>query len=130
MTDEKQGGNAPQFDPRAQQNLADRFFPGPTRQMSAQNRKYIEELIKSRTEARHQRGDDKRQQPTQDTSDLSAKLDEQTELLKAILASNVDSQTDARSTAQNSRTFAWAGTAIAILTLVATIISIIAVIQH
>jgi uncharacterized membrane protein YidH (DUF202 family) len=49
--------------------------------------------------------------------------------LRAILASSVDTQTDARSTAQNSRTFAWAGTAIALLTLIATVISLVAAIQ-
>jgi hypothetical protein len=68
--------------------------------------------------------------PTPDESvDLSEKLEQQNELLRAILASTVDTQADARSTAQNSRTFAWAGTAIALLTLIATIISIVAAVQ-
>ena len=57
---------------------------------------------------------------------LRETLDQQNELLRAILATSVDSQEDARSTAQNSRTFAWAGTAIALLTLIATVVSIIA----
>ena len=62
-------------------------------------------------------------------ADVSEKLDQQNELLRAILASTVDTQADARSTAQNSRTFAWAGTAIALLTLIATVISIVAAVQ-
>ena len=56
-------------------------------------------------------------------------LEHQNELLQAILASTVDTQTDARATAQNSRTFAWAGTAIALLTLVATVIALVAAVQ-
>jgi hypothetical protein len=73
------------------------------------------------------------QEPTPSTPDelaeVSEKLDQQNELLRAILASTVDTQADARSTAQNSRTFAWAGTAIALLTLIATVISIVAAVQ-
>jgi hypothetical protein len=61
-----------------------------------------------------------------DIAQLRETLEQQNELLRAILASSVDSQEDARSTAQNSRTFAWAGTAIALLTLIATVVSIIA----
>jgi hypothetical protein len=62
-------------------------------------------------------------------AEVSEKLEQQNELLRAILASTVDTQADARSTAQNSRTFAWAGTAIALLTLIATVISIVAAVQ-
>jgi len=58
--------------------------------------------------------------------ELREAIDQQNELLRALLASSVDTQEDARSTAQNSRTFAWAGTAIALLTLIATVVSIIA----
>ena len=61
-----------------------------------------------------------------DAAQLREKLEQQNELLRAILASSVDAQEDARSTAQNSRTFAWAGTAIALLTLIATVIAIVA----
>jgi hypothetical protein len=61
-----------------------------------------------------------------DAAQLRETLDQQNELLRAILASSVDAQEDARSTAQNSRTFAWAGTAIALLTLIATVIAIVA----
>ena len=57
---------------------------------------------------------------------MREKLEQQNELLRAILASSVDAQEDARSTAQNSRTFAWAGAAIALLTLIATVIAIVA----
>jgi hypothetical protein len=66
---------------------------------------------------------------TEEPTKTADKLDEQTELLRAILASTVDTQEDARATAQNSRTFAWAGTAIALLTLIATVISIVAAIR-
>jgi uncharacterized membrane protein YidH (DUF202 family) len=61
-----------------------------------------------------------------DIAQLRDTFEQQNELMRAILASLVDTQEDARSTAQNSRTFAWAGTAIALLTLIATVISIVA----
>jgi hypothetical protein len=64
-----------------------------------------------------------------DAAQLRDKLEQQNELLRAILASSVDAQEDARSTAQNSRTFAWAGTAIALLTLIATVIAIVAAVR-
>jgi hypothetical protein len=64
-----------------------------------------------------------------DIAQLQEALNKQNELLQAILSTQVDTQADARSTAQNSRTFAWAGSVIAILTLVATVISIVAAIQ-
>jgi hypothetical protein len=64
-----------------------------------------------------------------DIAQVRDKLEEQNELLRAILASNVDTQEDARATAQNSRTFAWAGTAIALLTLVATVIAVVAAVR-
>ena len=66
---------------------------------------------------------------TEDLDRVRETLETQNELLQAILQSSVDTQTDARSTAQNSRTFAWAGTAIALLTLVATMISVLAAIR-
>lgn len=65
----------------------------------------------------------------EDLAKVQESLEQQNELLRAILASSVDTQADARSTAQNSRTFAWAGTAIALLTLIATVISIVAAVQ-
>ncbi len=64
-----------------------------------------------------------------DLAQLHDSIEAQNELLRAILASTVDTQTDARSTAQNSRTFAWAGTAIALLTLIATVISVVAAVR-
>jgi hypothetical protein len=64
-----------------------------------------------------------------DLAELSEKLEQQNELLRALLASSIDTQSDARSTAQNSRTFAWAGTVIALLTLIATVISIVAAVK-
>jgi hypothetical protein len=154
-------------DPRAQQrNLAERLFPGPSREMSEQVARRIQDLLepldeegraKLREEWRArrkagERGGHPRRPATglpkdpapatlapaipvpasveaPDDSELHGLLDQQNELLRAILASSVDTQTDARATAQNSRTFAWAGTAIALLTLIATVISIIAVVQ-
>ncbi|HEY1530688.1 MAG TPA: hypothetical protein VGF80_07730 [Galbitalea sp.] len=152
-------------DPRAyQRNLAERLFPGPSRQMSEQFAKHVENLltegnnedaIKAWRERREQRSESNRTRrksggvpvtpgspaveapkadaPAAVTADdfalLTEKLDQQNDLLKAILESQVDTQTDARSTAQNSRTFAWAGTAIGLLTLVATVIAVVEAIQ-
>jgi uncharacterized membrane protein YidH (DUF202 family) len=65
----------------------------------------------------------------EDIATVRDALEQQNELLRAILASTVDTQADARSTAQNSRTFAWAGTAIALLTLIATVISVVAAVR-
>lgn len=64
-----------------------------------------------------------------DVAQVRDALDKQNELLQAILSTSLDAQTDARATAQNSRTFAWAGTAIAVLTLIATVISIVAAVR-
>jgi hypothetical protein len=110
----------------SRQNFVDRLFPGPSNEMSRQNSEHVQRLLKSRG--------DQPQSPmvakvSQEAAHARDTLDEQTELLKAILASSVDSQKDARSTAQNSRTFAWASTIIALLTCVATVISVIAVVQ-
>lgn len=63
-----------------------------------------------------------------DVAQLCETVEQQNELLRPILASSVDSREDARSTAQYPRAFAWAGTAIAVLTLIATVISIVAVV--
>jgi hypothetical protein len=152
--------STPNLDPRYQQrNFAERLFPGPSRQMTEQFAKHVEDLLKEggndealrawrdrqaakrsgTSGSRGKRGTAQApnppaiEEPTADVPDdlaqLSEKLDQQSELLKAILASTVDTQADARSTAQNSRTFAWAGTAIALLTLIATVISVIAAVQ-
>ena len=67
--------------------------------------------------------------PPPTTDEVRDKLEEQNDLLRAILASTVDTQEDARATAQNSRTFAWAGTAIALLTLIATVIAVVAAVR-
>jgi hypothetical protein len=142
-----------------QRNLAERLFPGPSPLMSEQVAKRIEGLIsesgndaalrawrerrdrKASSGAASRRAAAERgassppgiEAPAVPASDefaeVSEKLEQQNELLRAILASSVDTQTDARSTAQNSRTFAWAGTAIALLTLIATVISIVAAIR-
>ncbi|HEX4402556.1 MAG TPA: hypothetical protein VHZ98_14635 [Galbitalea sp.] len=128
-------------DPRySQRNFASRLFPGPSQEMSRQFRQQIEGLLKPETDnvQRRSRGAVDSRSSTaeplnvatpEDIAQVRDKLDEQNELLRAILASTVDTQTDARSTAQNSRTFAWAGTAIALLTLIATVLSIVAAIN-
>jgi hypothetical protein len=124
-------------DPRTQPpNFAERLFPGPSPVMSRQVRERIDGLIKERsrsarpTSGGRTPGSDRSPGATAaDVTQLHESLDQQNELLRAILASSVDTQADARATAQNSRTFAWAGTVIALFTLIATVISIIAVIQ-
>jgi hypothetical protein len=143
----------------AQRNFAERLFPGPSPQMSEKVAKRIEGLIRDGgNEVAVQAWRERRNRQASgdpdsgrkragrgastppavdapaisspdDFAELSEKLEQQNELLRAILASSVDTQTDARSTAQNSRTFAWAGTAIALLTLIATVISIVAAIR-
>jgi hypothetical protein len=109
-------------------NLASRLFPGPTPVMSDQIARRIEGLLvpDSDTAPVARPG---RNAPPPATNEIRDKLEEQNDLLRAILASTVDTQEDARATAQNSRTFAWAGTAIALLTLIATVISVVAAIQ-
>jgi hypothetical protein len=143
-------------DPRfAQRNLANRLFPGPTRGMSRQRTDHIGRLLRPLDSSTpptawpdrpaRTRAPDDGSRPAQaapgelsppaapaspgtadDAAQLRETLEQQNELLRAILASSVDAQDDARSTAQNSRTFAWAGTAIALLTLIATVIAIVA----
>jgi hypothetical protein len=137
-------------DPRyGQRNLANRLFPGPTGPMSRQRTDHIDRLVRRLDSSTPPTAWADRQARTRISSDgtrpaqtapgkaspaatpddiaqLRDTLEQQNELLRAILASSVDSQEDARSTAQNSRTFAWAGTAIALLTLIATVVSIIA----
>jgi|SRR5579859_2010718 len=140
-------------DPRySQRNLNRRLFPGPSAVMSRQRTEHIDRLLRpldtstppitrAGRQARTQIPDDG-SQPAQaaagnlspaatadEVAQLRQALEQQNELLRAILASSVDSQEDARSTAQNSRTFAWAGTAIALLTLIATVVSIIAAVM-
>jgi hypothetical protein len=119
-----------------QPNFAERLFPGPSPVMSREVRARIEGLIKERSRSARPTttgrtpGVDRSPGATAaDVTQLHDSLDQQNELLRAILASSVDTQADARATAQNSRTFAWAGTVIALFTLIATVISIIAVIQ-
>src|ERR1700761_8963520 len=141
------------MDPRYQRNFAERLFPGPAKPMSDQVQRRIEGLLKAldanqQGQLRRDRRDSEGKKPVEgrsprqpglpeaepaqpaatpeDIAQLHDSLNQQTELLRAILASQVDTQNDARSTAQNSRTFAWAGTAIALLTLIATVLSILA----
>jgi uncharacterized protein involved in copper resistance len=109
--------------------------------MSHQRTEHLEELLKPLADGRQPNACRNRRPrspasaaPTSDAPDVAASddaaavretLEQQNELLRAILASTIDTQTDARATAQNSRTFAWAGTAIALLTLVATVILLV-----
>jgi hypothetical protein len=115
-------------------NLAERLFPGPTNPMSKQAADHVQRLIRTRggqpdalpvprrpSSDRHAASDT----APEDLASLREALDAQNELLRALLSSSTDAQADARSTAQNSRTFAWAGTVIALLTLVATIVLIV-----
>ena len=119
-----------------QRNLADRLFPGPSKLMSNQRTEHLEELLRpvdDGTQPNGWRGGRPRRPaaeapnaaPSEETTPVRETLEQQNELLRAILASTIDTQTDARATAQNSRTFAWAGTAIALLTLIATVILIV-----
>ena len=147
------------MDPRFQRNFAERLFPGPSKPMSDQVQRRIEGLLKAldanqqgNARRQHREGAERNdsgrtavegKQPqlppstpspsnaatSEDITALHDTLEQQNELLRAILASQVDTQNDARSTAQNSRTFAWAGTAIALLTLIATVLSILAAIN-
>lgn len=142
-----------------QQNLANRLFPGPSRPNSPEFDEHVKRLLRYSGEAQAGRWREGRNrkadasQPalqgpetspatsapttavsqnlatTDDLDKVRETLETQNELLQAILQSSIDTQTDARSTAQNSRTFAWAGTAIALLTLVATVISVLAAIR-
>jgi hypothetical protein len=156
--DENAGAPGWNPDPRyLQRNLANRLFPGPSNQMSRQAAERIQGLLRPLdgtapstwrdAKTRRPPRDGSRRKPGQgetpaapvveppaavkpdDVAQLHDTLEQQNELLRAILASTVETQEDARSTAQNSRTFAWAGTAIALLTLIATIISIVAAIR-
>jgi hypothetical protein len=131
----------------SQRNFAERLFPGPSKEMSQQAAERVRGLLQPLDEeARAKLRDDWRAQrkaahkpsapaveaapaPTADDTVLHELLEQQNELLRTILSSTIDTQADARSTAQNSRTFAWAGTAIALLTLIATVISVVAAIQ-
>jgi hypothetical protein len=116
------------IDPRYyQRNLANRLFPGPSELMSKQARQRIDGLLTPLDGRGH--GQPRGIANPKDVAQVGEKLEEQNELLRAILASSVDTQEDARATAQNSRTFAWAGTAIALLTLIATVIAIVAAIR-
>ena len=151
------GAVDPRYAQRAaayRQNFASRLFPGPSERMSKQAAQHIAGLLRPLEDegasgieraGRSRRPTDSARrsgsaieggssQPLsvatpEDIAQVRETLEKQNELLQAILASSVDTQNDARSTAQNSRTFAWAGTAIALLTLIATVLSIIAAID-
>jgi hypothetical protein len=102
---------------QSRRTIAERLFPGPTAPLSRDEAERVRRLVGEKRMAPPAGA------PTAPTAsaDLQKAIEEQNELLRAILSSSVDTQTDARATAQNSRTFAWAGTAIAFLTLVASV---------
>ena len=110
-----------------QRSLANRLFPGPSPVMSDQVARRIEGLLTPDGEPATATRPGRNTPPP--NTEVRDKLEEQNELLRAILASTVDTQEDARATAQNSRTFAWAGTAIALLTLIATVIAVVAAVR-
>jgi hypothetical protein len=112
----------------AQRNLASRLFPGPSPIMSDQIARRIEGLLTPDGDTSTTTRPGRKPAPTA-TDEVREKLEEQNDLLRAILASTVDTQEDARATAQNSRTFAWASIAIALLTLIATVIAVVAAVQ-
>jgi hypothetical protein len=114
-----------------ERDFANRLFPGPSAGMSRQRAEHIGRLLRplDRGTPPATAGNISPTATPDDIAQLRETLEQQNELLRAILANSVDSQEDARSTAQNSRTFAWAGTAIALLTLIATVVSIIAAVM-
>ncbi len=141
--------------PNDRRSFFTKLFPGPTAESSEDFRKQMRELAESYggdqagfrkgiEERRAQRRDAPRAgkprppakeiEPapaaihpasTEDIDGVRELISEQNEILRGILTNSIATQEDARSTAQNSRTFAWAGTAIAFLTLVATVLAFI-----
>jgi hypothetical protein len=103
---------------QSRRTIAERFFPGPTAPLSRDEAERVRRLI---GEKRAPHTGATPAPASASSPELQKVIEEQNELLRAILASSVDTQTDARATAQNSRTFAWAGIAIAFLTLVASV---------
>jgi hypothetical protein len=57
-------------------------------------------------------------------------LGEQTEILRAVLDADIAVRDDARATAQNSRTYAIAGTVIAFFTMVAAVVTLVIAFAH
>jgi hypothetical protein len=108
---------------QSRRGFADRLFPGPTAPLTREEAERLRRLVgEKRITPPAASGSASDPAPASAApADLQKAIEEQNELLRAILASSVDTQTDARATAQNSRTFAWAGIAIAFLTLVASV---------
>jgi hypothetical protein len=132
--DPRARGGAPGDGRYFDRTVANRLFPGPSKLRSKQAMDRIDGLLQPLDDGtRPNPLRNRRPQPpataAADAEQLRDTLEQQNDLLRAILASTVDTQADARSTAQNSRTFAWAGTAIALLTLIATVIAIVAAVR-
>jgi hypothetical protein len=138
------------IDPRQWQerrSFTDRLFPGPSAPLSRDEAERMQQLLTARRRDHHptatpgqpvspeastpaptaeaSTADTPAPAAASDDANLREALDEQNDLLRAILSSTLDTQTDARATAQNSRTFAGAGTAIAFLTLIASVALVI-----
>jgi len=127
------------------QNVFERFFPGPAPQdpRLAKRLEALARLAEQRTERDRPRAKgggrpeqrDGRPATTaalgaQDLDPLFEAAREQTDLLRALVDADIAIRDDARATAQNSRTFAIASIAIAFLTLVATVVTVVAAIIH
>jgi hypothetical protein len=128
-------------------NVFDRFFPGPAPQdpKTAARLEALQQAAERRAAAIRQREADRAQHhrqdrrpdagpapepaPTAATADdldrLVDALHEQTDVMRALLDADIAIRDDARSTAQNSRTFAVAGIVIAFFTLVAAAVPIV-----
>ncbi|MDH2443464.1 hypothetical protein QDR37_05855 [Amnibacterium sp. CER49] len=115
------------------QTVFERFFPGP-----APTDPRIAARLDALARAAERRASDRRRRPRSDAGwggpaapaspDLDQVVDalqEQTEVMRALLEADIAIRDDARATAQNSRTFAIAGTVIAFLTLVATAVTVV-----
>jgi hypothetical protein len=132
-------------------NVFDRFFPGPAPQdpKVAARLEALQHAAERRAAAMRQRESDRAQHPRSDrrpgspaaapepaaapatAEDLSTLVDalhEQTDVMRALLDADIAIRDDARSTAQNSRTFAVAGIVIAFFTLVAAAVPIVLVV--
>jgi hypothetical protein len=65
-----------------------------------------------------------------DVDRIADLLAEQTDILRAVLDADIAVRDDARATAQNSRTYAIAGTIIAFFTMVAAVVTVVIAFAH
>jgi hypothetical protein len=119
------------------QTVFERFFPGPapTDPRIAARLDALAKVAERRTADRRggpgtrrlrsdPRWDATSAPAAPDLDQVVEALQEQTEVMRALLEADIAIRDDARATAQNSRTFAIAGTVIAFLTLVATVVTV------